>query len=117
MRVRCGLRSLATHRVGWMLVHGQWPADFIDHRNGKRDDNRLCNLREATQQQSLQSRPMHKRNKLGVKGVILTSNGTYRAQLWTNGRFVLNRTYPTLAEADAVYQAVSKVIFGVWHRA
>jgi hypothetical protein len=36
------------HRVVWMLHHGRWPAQAIDHINRTRDDNRIENLREAT---------------------------------------------------------------------
>jgi hypothetical protein len=114
--VYLGYTSYAIHRVAWLLVHGTWPADQIDHINGVRDDNRLCNLREATAQQNLQSRPMHKRNKLGVKGVS-PFNGRYRAQLWNNGKFVLSKYFDTIEEASVAYQEKSREVFGEWHRA
>src|SRR6185369_1259759 len=34
------------HRLAWLLSYGYMPK-FIDHINGIRDDNRLCNLREC----------------------------------------------------------------------
>jgi hypothetical protein len=111
-----GNKHYRAHRLAWLLTHGRWPEHLIDHINGVRNDNRITNLREATQQQNLQSRPMHKRNKLGVKGVIV-ENGRFRAQLWHNGKFVLNTRYKTIEEAIAAYQAVSRALFGEWHRA
>lgn len=108
-------RHYMVHRLAWFLVHGTWPADQIDHVNGIRGDNRLCNLREATAQQNLQSRPMHKRNQLGVKGVTQVK-GRFRAQLWNNGRFVLSKTFGTIEEASAAYQAKAREVFGEWHR-
>ena len=36
--------SYLTHRVVWMIVHGHWPSDQIDHINGIRDDNNPDNL-------------------------------------------------------------------------
>lgn len=36
------------HRLAWLYVHGSWPANQIDHKNGLRSDNRLANLQEAT---------------------------------------------------------------------
>ena len=44
------------HRLAWFYVHGAWPKDQIDHVNGKRDDNRLENLRECTNAQNSQNK-------------------------------------------------------------
>jgi hypothetical protein len=44
------------HRIIWLIVYGRWPEDQIDHRNGIGIDNRLSNLREATQLQNQQNR-------------------------------------------------------------
>lgn len=35
------------HRVVWAVCFGEWP-DVIDHINGVRSDNRICNLRNVT---------------------------------------------------------------------
>ncbi len=109
-------RYIRAHRLAWLLVHGEWPPEIVDHINGIRDDNRLCNLRAATMKQNLMNRPMHSRNKLGVKGVIKTQHGGFRAQLWHDGQFRLNRTFSTLEAASAAYQAKAKEVFGEWHR-
>src|SRR5882672_1593552 len=41
------------HRLIWMMVHGRSPLNQIDHRDGDRANNRLCNLREATPSQNV----------------------------------------------------------------
>lgn len=48
-------RGYLAHRVAWLYVHGEWPATGIDHANGDKDDNRLCNLRMASQSQNMQN--------------------------------------------------------------
>lgn len=44
-----GVRHSA-HRLAWLHVHGEWPAQNIDHINGDRSDNRIENLRDVSQQ-------------------------------------------------------------------
>jgi hypothetical protein len=41
--------SHAAHRLAWLHVYGEWPKASIDHINRNRQDNRIANLREATQ--------------------------------------------------------------------
>lgn len=40
------------HRLAWLYVYGCWPEDQIDHINGIKHDNRICNLRPATASQN-----------------------------------------------------------------
>lgn len=56
------------HRVVWFLEKGYWP-EHIDHINGDRSDNRISNLREATQDQNRKNLRMKVTNKSGFKGV------------------------------------------------
>ena len=39
-------RSYMAHRVIWAMHYGKWPK-YLAHRNGRRDDNRITNLRFA----------------------------------------------------------------------
>ncbi len=47
-------KSYQAHRFIWMLVYGEDPGkNDIDHINGDKQDNRLCNLRLATRSQNV----------------------------------------------------------------
>ena len=65
------------HRVIWLLEHGRWPA-FVDHINGCRDDNRLCNLRDASALQNNRNMARPSTNTSGVTGVSYSR----RDRLW-----------------------------------
>jgi hypothetical protein len=51
------------HRLIWFYVYGAWPKMFLDHINGIRVDNRICNLREANYRINAQNRIEHRRGK------------------------------------------------------
>lgn len=57
------------HRLAFLWMVGNWPADTIDHRNLQRSDNRWVNLREATMKQNQENLPLDPRNKSGHRGV------------------------------------------------
>ena len=74
-----------THRVIWALHYGKWPSLEIDHINNIRDDNRICNLREATHQQTSQNRTSHKVSTSKYLGVYWYTRGEkWRAQIRIN---------------------------------
>jgi hypothetical protein len=61
---------LLAHRVAWALVTGAWPAEDIDHKNGRKDDNRFDNLRLASKRLNQENlRRAQKNNPWGLLGV------------------------------------------------
>lgn len=56
------------HRIIFLMHHGYLP-DTIDHIDGNPANNRIENLREATQQQNCYNSATHGRNTSGHRGV------------------------------------------------
>jgi hypothetical protein len=40
-------KAYFVHRMAWLLHYGEWPKNEIDHINGIKNDNRICNLRDV----------------------------------------------------------------------
>ena len=62
--------SYKMHRIIWIMLFDNIPNGFyIDHINGNKIDNRLENLRLATNSQNQQNRPAPKNSSSGYRGV------------------------------------------------
>lgn len=80
-------KAYLAHRLAWFYMHGAWPAGRIDHINGNAADNRMCNLRIASQAENCQNqRRPHRDSSSGYLGVSKLKNGMYRATIMANGR-------------------------------
>lgn len=81
-----GERHMA-HRLAWLYVYGEWPSTQLDHINQDRLDNRIENLRLATNKQNGENVRLFKHNKSGYRGVSFDrGEGKWRADIKHNGR-------------------------------
>lgn len=98
------------HRLAWLLVHGEWPPEYIDHINGIRDDNRICNLRLATNAQNQQNiKGARVDSAVGMLGVKKAHGGAgYVARIRANGKRIHLGTFKTPEEAHAAYLNAKK---------
>lgn len=56
------------HQVAWFLHYGEW-SNLIDHINGIKTDNRLCNLRSTNHTMNLFNASVRSDNSSGTTGV------------------------------------------------
>ena len=94
------------HRVIWLMTTGKWPKNLMDHINGVRDDNRLCNLREATMSENHQNRKSA--SNTGIPGISRRKSGSYYVQLKLNGKHVFHTVFPSLDEAIEALKKAKK---------
>jgi hypothetical protein len=110
-------RHLGVHQVAWALHHGKWPNLDIDHRNGAGNDNRIANLRLATDSQNLRNSRNYAKKSGLPRGVTRSRRG-YVARITTNpgnGASYLG-TFETPTAASAAYQAAAQQHFGEFRR-
>jgi hypothetical protein len=80
-------KPVGSHRLAWLFMYGEWPSEKVDHINGDKADNRIENLRLATQSENQLNRKRCSRNTTGVKGVAVHSaSGKYQVTLTVEGK-------------------------------
>lgn len=93
-----------SHRIAWLLSHGEWPSGMIDHINRDRSDNRLLNLRVVERAENAKNAKMRTDNKSGHKGVSWHARGKkWRACYVVSGKQVYLGLYANKDDAIAAY--------------
>lgn len=106
-------REYYAHRLAWLHVKGEWPANQIDHVNGDRTDNRICNLRDATSTQNHGNANKRTDNTSGIKGVSVHSTSKrWRARLHFGGVERHLGFFATKEEAAEAYRTAAEKHFG-----
>jgi len=91
------------HRLIWLWHYGEFPENHLDHIDGNPANNRIENLRNATDSQNMQNqRKARINNKLGIQGVYKVNN-RFRAVLTTKGKSKHIGYFPTAEEAHQAY--------------
>lgn len=117
--IKVGGVSRRAHRVIWALMTGKWPEGQIDHINRVTDDNRWCNLREATISQNGANKKCQ--NSSGLKGVSLerrnnNKNTYWRASITKDQKSIKLGYFPTKEAAHAAYVEAATRLHGEFAR-
>lgn len=106
-------RQYLAHRIIWLIIHGRWPSEQIDHINEIKTDNRLINLREATQSLNLANIIRKTTRYLkGTRPVKCSSYESWAAYIVVNKKTIHLGVYPTELEAHRAYYEEAKRVYG-----
>lgn len=110
----------SAHRIAWLITYGEWieyPAFEIDHINGDRTDNRLCNLRKVSKSDNQRNAGKRRNNTSGVHGVNWKplydgkpGSGRWVARIWNGPRHVYLGSFKTINEAGIARKAAERVL-------
>lgn len=90
------------HRLAWLYEYGVWPTGLIDHRNENKGDNRIDNLREATNAKNKQN-VTRKPASSGVIGAI-AKRDKFVSKIKVDGKSIHLGTFDTAEEAGRAYE-------------
>lgn len=104
-------KNYLAHRIAWLIIYGAWPKNDIDHINRVRDDNRLCNLREATRAENASNTKRRSNNTSGYHGVSRFQNG-WHAAIGSNYQKIHIGTFNCPTKAALAYDAAARNLHG-----
>lgn len=97
------------HRIIWLLKYGAFPENQIDHINHDRKDNRIENLREASNRENGLNQSLSSNNTSGVNGVYFNNPcKKWHARIKVDGKNKNLGLFLTLDEAKAARCAADK---------
>jgi hypothetical protein len=106
-------KQYRAHRVAWAIFYGEEPVQQIDHINGNRTDNRIANLRIATNTENSRNCKISKNNTSGVTGV--TYHGVankWLAQITVNRKNVYLGIFANKEDAIKTRKHAESLYFG-----
>lgn len=112
-----------SHRVAWALHYGEWPpADkTVDHINNIKSDNRIANLRLATNQENCFNSKARRHSRAGLKGVTYNAKDRphrpWIASICVDGKTRCLGSFATAEEAHARYCEEARKCHGEFARA
>ena len=107
-----GFQYLA-HRLAWLHHYGEWPKGECDHRNRRRAENWITNLRECTPTQNRANAGIRSTNTTGLKGVCFDKRSKkYRADIRTDGQRRTLGYFDNAHHAAAAYSSAALAAHG-----
>jgi len=107
-------KTYKLHRLIWLYVTGEWP-EYIDHKNGVRDDNSWENLQNVSMQENNQNMILRINNTSGYQGVNWNKknkNWMVRIGIIINGKTKEKYlgSFDSLKEAHEKYAKEAKLL-------
>lgn len=106
--VRVNKKLYAVHRLVFLFHRGFWP-EQVDHIDGNGLNNKIENLRAATNAENQRNKPKLKHNKSGFKGIhFCKQTKSWRVQITFERKRICGGRFSTKKEAAKKYNQLAK---------
>jgi len=110
--IKINKKIYKAHHIVWIIHHGYKPK-MIDHIDGNPSNNRIENLREATNSQNQWNKKVYKYSKSGIRGVTwCKKNNKWKTGCKLDGKNYYFGMFENLLEAKEAVQKFQKSKFG-----
>ena len=114
-KIRLLGKPYRAHRVAFAMYYNRQPAEQLDHIDGDRGNNKIANLREATNSQNAMNMKIASAHSVGVKNVSIDKK-KYVVRLQANGNLFRIGRFDTLNEASEAAKKAREFIHGEFAR-
>lgn len=101
-------KTYKAHRLAWLYMYGEFPNGLIDHKNEDKTDNRISNLRIASDSTNQHNRFKSKEHKL-LGAFFHKPSGKWRASIMVNKQRINLGTFSTEIEAHNTYMEAKRI--------
>lgn len=103
---------LFAHRLAWLYVYGSFPHGILDHIDENKINNKICNLRLATNSENMQNvSALRSDNQFGMTGVSRNRRGPpFRSRIKINGKEIHIGSFHTAKDAHDAYMLAKEKI-------
>jgi hypothetical protein len=110
-------KNYKIHQIIWVYMTGEWPSQFVDHKDLDGTNNRWSNLRLATNSQNMMNSGVRRNSSTGVTGVSRDHRrGKFRARLNVNGVAIYLGSFDTIEAAKTARAVAAKQYHGEFAR-
>ncbi len=105
------------HRLAWLYMTGDWPSGQVDHKDRNPLNNKLDNLRIATQSLNNANAKLRSDSTSGLKGVTFHKGAQkWCAQLTWRGKHIYLGLFQSKEAAHSAYWEKATCLFGEYAR-
>ena len=113
LRTSIGRRMYANNRIAWKMHYGTDPVGVVDHEDGDKLNNRIANMRDASQGKNTYNQVRRVDNTTGYKGVVFNrQRQRFTANLKVNGVAIKRRFFETPEAANDFVRAERERLHG-----